>query len=47
MQSNEFFSLFLDPSMTYSCAIFKVCVVINYLVSLVCSRESKTSATRL
>ena len=35
MQSNEFFSLFLDPSMTYSCAIFKVCLVINQLVPLI------------
>jgi cyclopropane fatty-acyl-phospholipid synthase-like methyltransferase len=29
VQSNEFFSLFLDPSMTYSCAVFKVCPMIK------------------
>lgn len=28
LQSNKLFSLFLDESMTYSCAIFKVRVVI-------------------
>lgn len=30
VQGNEFFSLFLDPSMTFSCAIFKVCQSCDY-----------------
>lgn len=31
LQSNDFFSLFLDETMTYSCAIFKVCASLNPL----------------
>jgi hypothetical protein len=35
VQSNEFFKLFLDKSMTYSCAVFKVCISSDYLMQLI------------